>query len=384
MKTNNHLIYWTKLIPPLLIFSLFLASCGSEEPGKQDAPKAAPTSALPPPPAKEENIVPIKILSLDGGGIRGIIVAHILAAIEKETGKKTTELFDVFSGTSTGGLLAIILNSPLRGGPPMSASAAEQFYISKGKDIFKYNCSRFTPKSACQLQGPLYDITSMENLISGLYGTQLFKLALKPLAITTFAIETKQGMSLDSDSEQFSNLTLLEVGRATSAAPTYFAPKEVSLKGSDGTFSQTFLVDGGLYKNNPSQIGYKKAVDIFGDEVKKRGLILISIGTGVPVRNQHDGESMMKASAIKWAPTIIDAMMAGTSTADEKIMEDIFATLPPSSRYIRIQSSLNNYDYPRIGEMDNIEPQNMSLLQQAAEATMKGDAYKEALRLISQ
>src|SRR5579871_1604591 len=71
-----------------------------------------------------EETTPITVLSLDGGGIRGIILAHLLAGIEEKTGKQIYRLFDVIAGTSTGGLIALLLTSS-RNGSPMSAKEIE-------------------------------------------------------------------------------------------------------------------------------------------------------------------------------------------------------------------------------------------------------------------
>jgi patatin-like phospholipase/acyl hydrolase len=383
MNLKNYLNYFVQLYLSLSLSALFLVSCGADDETKKLESSTTPEAPKKPGEQAKEAAAPIRILSLDGGGIRGVIAARILAGFEKETGKKIHELFDIFAGTSTGGLLAIILNSPLNGKGPMSAQEAEQFYVANGKNIFKYNCSRYTKREICLLRGPLYNSSSIETMISSLYGNQLFSLALKPLAITTFDIEMSEGISLESDSPRFQHLSILEVGRATSAAPTFFEPKVVSLKTDAGGFSETYLVDGGLYKNNPSQIGYKKAIDKFGqEEVNRRGVILISIGTGREVLNNHEGKILLKAGALTWAPAIIAAMMSGTSLEDEKIMLDIFSSLSTSSAYLRIQTILNNHDYPKIGEMDNVEPANMNLLLEAAEITKKEKEYLKAIELL--
>lgn len=80
----------------------------------------------------------IKALSLDGGGIRGIIPAMVLAEIEKRTRKPVSELFDLIAGTSTGGLLALGLTKPgPGGGPEYTAADMVRLYENCGREIFR-------------------------------------------------------------------------------------------------------------------------------------------------------------------------------------------------------------------------------------------------------
>jgi patatin-like phospholipase/acyl hydrolase len=81
----------------------------------------------------------VKVLAIDGGGIRGIIPALVLARIEELTGKRACELFDLIAGTSTGGIIALGVNVPATGatgGPRWSAGELADMYVSEGPKIF--------------------------------------------------------------------------------------------------------------------------------------------------------------------------------------------------------------------------------------------------------
>lgn len=79
----------------------------------------------------------IKILSIDGGGIRGIIPALILAEIEQRTGKPICQMFDLIAGTSTGGILALGLTRPDdTGQPAYRAEDLVRLYKTEGPVIF--------------------------------------------------------------------------------------------------------------------------------------------------------------------------------------------------------------------------------------------------------
>jgi patatin-like phospholipase/acyl hydrolase len=80
-----------------------------------------------------------RVLSIDGGGIRGIIPAIVLKRLEELTGRPTSDMFDLLTGTSTGGIIALALTFPSSdgGGPRYSAADLVQLYESKGPDIFR-------------------------------------------------------------------------------------------------------------------------------------------------------------------------------------------------------------------------------------------------------
>ena len=85
----------------------------------------------------------VKILSIDGGGIRGVIPAMILTEIEKRTGKTTAELFDFMAGTSTGAILALALNKPSdNGSAEYTAKELVGLYETKGPLIFQRRGSK--------------------------------------------------------------------------------------------------------------------------------------------------------------------------------------------------------------------------------------------------
>lgn len=334
---------------------------------------------------EKKDETPYMILSLDGGGIRGVMVANILADIEKVTGKKVFELFDVIAGTSTGGLIAILLTTPIEGNkqPLMTAAEVENFYINEAGKIFKKDYLALGG-----LNGPRYDAKTLEKVIEDLVDGRLFKESLKPLVITSFDIEKKQGFIFESDDALFNDLTKKEIARATSAAPTFFAPQIVDIKDKQGQGSNVhYMVDGGLYKNNPSLLAYLKLLKNKGRKaVSEKGVVLVSIGTGWPLLNAHDGENLLTAGFKTWAPAVVDAIIDGTTVSDHEYIKTLFQSKSERKdsawKYVRIQPILDNASYPEITELDNVTSRNIKTLVSAAENTKKTSEYKEAIEVI--
>lgn len=330
------------------------------------------------------NLEPIRVLSLDGGGIRGLIATEVLSGVEKELGKPLYQIFDLFSGTSTGGLMALMLTTPHaeKSGALMTAQEVQRFYLDRGKDIFKGNF--LLSRSARSLVGNIYDASGLESLITELGGERKYSTSLKPRLLTGFDIVRKIGIHFNSDDKEIEHLTILEVARATSAAPTYFAPKVLQLKNFKNVLKDRYIVDGGLYKNNPSVLAYRRAIEIFGEKaVEERGLQLVSIGTGVATYNKTKGSNFLNAGAATWAPAIIDGIIDGSVDEEHQVMK-LIAKNKSHIKYFRLQAKLRNKNTRDIVELDNIAPQNMQNLIDAGASLMKSKVYAATIQALKQ
>src|SRR4051812_14409942 len=129
----------------------------------------------------------IRILSIDGGGIRGLIPALILNEIERLTAKPVSSLFDLIAGTSTGGILALALCVPNRNGdgPAHSASDVAQFYENDGPMIFSRSL-RYTLLSLNGLLRSRYPSKAMEQVLERFYGGSRLKDALTSLLVPSY------------------------------------------------------------------------------------------------------------------------------------------------------------------------------------------------------
>ena len=166
-----------------------------------------------------------KVLSIDGGGIRGVIPAVLLEHIEKKTGKRIAELFDLIVGTSTGGILAIGLTVPgARGVPKYSATEMLALYAERGTEIF----ARSFWRGVTSLGGALdenYDHRPLERILKEYAGDATLRDCVKPVVITSYDIERRQPYFFKTRKAlrtKDRNHFLRDAARATSAAPTFF------------------------------------------------------------------------------------------------------------------------------------------------------------------
>ncbi|KAL6716623.1 hypothetical protein ACLMJK_006191 [Lecanora helva] len=247
----------------------------------------------------------LKLLSLDGGGVKGFFTILVIKRLIDETrrmegnpnsGKRPCDYFDLIGGTSTGGLLAIML-----GRLQMDASSCIVAYRSLSKDVFYQNpllgrlsviktigsvalgVSWFSGdllKSAvCQTVESYVDASERESLADGGFQIEDLRFAsIKPQRTCCFvcAVPAKQRKverlrsyrSIDPSARNTGSYTIWEAARATSAAPLYFPP--IKVQGNE-------YFDGGLDSNNPVVEVIEEARQEFPGALIET---VVSIGTG--------------------------------------------------------------------------------------------------------
>ncbi|MCU1305052.1 MAG: putative Patatin-like phospholipase [Candidatus Sulfotelmatobacter sp.] len=240
-----------------------------------------------------------QILSLDGGGIKGIFSAAILTALEQDLGVRVVDHFDLIAGTSTGGIIAIGL------GLGLSPRQIVQFYMEHGPSIFPGSSSLWR----CSLHWlrRKYSADPLEAALKRCFGDRLFGESKKRLVVPSYNLgeddvyifRTPHHARLNRDLR----VPAWKVARATTAAPTYFP----SFRGID---SQR-LIDGGVWANNPTMVAL---VESYGTlAVPLADTHILSIGTTDPVNSRH---SRLDASGmLGWSKAAIDVVMRGQTIA---------------------------------------------------------------------
>jgi uncharacterized protein len=235
-------------------------------------------------------MMPYRILSLSGGGFRGLITLIALQKLEEKHGK-LNEFFDLIAGTSAGGIIGAALVS----GMPVSEIIS--LWNKLGKEVFKKNRLRgyFNAK---------YRIEDLERVAKEVLGNAVPKGKAK-LIVTTFDDVTESAVILKTHDNKY-NLSLADFAIATAAAPTYFAPYKVSM------FS---FIDGGVFSNNPSREALTEALML---GVEQNSINHISIGTGYRKMNINVGNWGLFQWLFSGNNPIIRIFMESSSDVTEK------------------------------------------------------------------
>jgi uncharacterized protein len=297
-----------------------------------------------------------RILAIDGGGIRGVIPAKVLMAIEAKTGKRIAELFDLIAGTSTGGILAagLCVPAPDKTRPKYAANDLLQLYKVHGHEIF----SSSLPRRVISLFfGAQYPSGPLETQLLNYLGDSHLADAFTGLLITSFEMHAGEAWFFSRETARERperNYLLRDVARATSAAPTYFPPFQFA--GSNG--ETPVLVDGGVFANNPAICAW---VDEHEDIKGTSDVLILSIGTGsVPHPVRYD--RARRWGKVLWAQPAIGSFLDGQSDTAEFQMSQLL----DSNHYLRLQTKL-----PVANEaMDNASDVNIAALESAADAML--------------
>lgn len=325
----------------------------------------------------------VRILSIDGGGIRGIIPATVLVELERLTGKKIFELFDIIAGTSTGGILASALTVPGSRDVVSSKYSAEDalgLYLNHGAEIFA-NRSNFFEKFI----RPIFGASDIEKVLGKFFGEARISDALTHILITAYEIEHRIPFFFNSDRAKRDanwDFYFREVTRATSAAPAYFPPYKLKRSNPPTTVGRVnrrtgmweerevayyALVDGGVFANNPTLCAYAEANRYRGDDSESQRnnqeYFVVSLGTG----DCSSGISIDDVqSAAAWVNPangmpIINCMFQAMSETVNMQAHRLFGHAPDT--YYRFQTKIEK----RQEDLSNVEPVNLKSLKAAGE-----------------
>jgi len=294
---------------------------------------------------------PLRLLAIDGGGIRGIVPARALAEIEKLAGRPVCELFDLIAGTSTGGILALGLTLPGdSGGPRYSAVDLLGLYRDNGAAIFANSPGRRVATLG-GLRRSRYAASGIDEVLGRYFGDAKLSQALTEVMVPAYDIEQRNRYwfkSRKAKADKSNDVLMAHAARATSAAPTYFPPARVRRELRDRS-----LVDGGTFVNNPALAAIADAGD--GHDAP---VMMLSLGTG-ELTDAIPYEKARKWGLAGWARPILDVVFDGVS--DE--VHNTVRKLLGESDYLRLQCRLDRTSQ----RMDDVRPANMRLLQARAE-----------------
>ena len=328
-----------------------------------------------------------KILSIDGGGIKGIIPCTILKTIEDKTGSNISELFNLVAGTSTGGIIALGISKPDVTGVANAYSAADMLnlYVKEGGKIFAKRKKDFWSRVGSllditkQIATNNYTVEGFEELLGQRFGDVSLSSSLVKLLITSYDISTGRPFYFSTrlaKDNPHEDITMREIARSTSAAPTFFEPSRVRFYRDENLA----FVDGGVFANNPAILAYGEAKELWkaGKRFSAAGpsntkgfspvvmaddndypFYMLSIGCG------HAPSAINYADADKWhaaewmKPLLTDIFMRSVEESTHYTMQHL---MPPyldgRERYQRLELELPR-EYTK---MDDASEENIARL----------------------
>lgn len=304
-----------------------------------------------------------KILSLDGGGIRGIIPGQIIVEIEKAFNIKAADYFDLMAGTSTGGILACALLCPdgYSKKPKFTSEEVVGLYFERGDEIFDIPTFHKI-KTMGGILDEKYPADGIEDALDDYFGRIWLKDLLKPTVITSYDIKNRKGHFFyqhKAKSKAY-DFTVRDVCRATSAAPTYFECEKITSRAN----VHYTLIDGGVFVNNPALVAYAEGRDLFetqkGVNAKAIDMKILSIGTGYTRKPYYFSKARNYGQA-QWVQPVIDIMMSGSAEVADYQLKKIFDTIPKPQQYLRLDGDLKSTNVNP--EMDCATHDNMQRLK---------------------
>jgi patatin-like phospholipase/acyl hydrolase len=285
-----------------------------------------------------------KILCIDGGGMRGYLPAAVLVELERRTGRRCCELFDLIAGTSIGGILAALLASG------MPASEAIQFFTVDGPHIFRRRWWRYFG-----LFGPRYAGRPIEKILA-----RRFK-GLEPrtrVLIPAFDLVTQAPYFFKFAPNLNYAVPLWQAARATSSAQIYFPAFQTFLP--DGLH---VFWDGGNVANNPAVCAYADAVRYWSSHrVLMLSLGCGSVKTATGKKAIVNARSMVNAGAIRNGVATVETLFEADSDEVDYQMTQLLG-----GNYIRLQPKLA-HALP----LDDASPEALLNLKDAAANAVRG------------
>jgi patatin-like phospholipase/acyl hydrolase len=319
--------------------------------------------------------VPYRVLAIDGGGIRGIIPAALLAELERRIAPRAlAELFDLIVGTSTGGILALGLAVPDGSRPRHTAERLLGLYESEAQTIFpgggpqtltqrvfgtrdpgawfrdpvEWLLRRSSQQKASR--GARYPLEGLERVLEQYLGDVPLADAVADVIVTSYDMVYHEPVLFSSRERAgfVTDVSMRVAARATSAGPTYFEPQEISSGGRNRV-----LIDGGVYVNNPSILGYLMSEQASAG----RPLVLVSLGTGTrPPRSVAPAAELRTDDSLVLAEALLEAVARGGGAMGDALLADLADG--EAVRYWRIQTDVGTCSFA----MDDSTPENVACL----------------------
>ena len=291
----------------------------------------------------------VRILAVDGGGVRGIIPTTVLAYIEGKLIEKTgnpnarmADFLDFGAGTSTGSIIAGMVMTPNeKGRPAFKMKEAVQAYFDIAAKVFKKDWRR-NLKTCWGLFGPKYGVDAINTELIKKFNHWKLNELLLPCAFTGYDTAKRMPVIYTNrdDKEKYGDYYLKDVVRGSTSIPSIFKPAYFR-NGSD----VNTIIDGGVFANNPSMVAYVEVLkttelaERFNELTPEHALIL-SFGTGRGLITKYPYRKIMRWGKVRWFIPILNILLQGMSDVTNYEMETYFRTYKVSENFVRINPAI--------------------------------------------
>jgi len=311
-----------------------------------------------------------RILSVDGGGIKGIVPAVVLLHLEKllkhlsnNQNSRIHDYFDLFSGASTGAIIIAGLLSPNKNNrPKYSPEEILDLYLKNGKIIFNSSLLQEI-KSVSGIVNVKYDPEGLESVFEKYFGKLQLKDLLKPSLIPVYDLSRgknyffRQQKALISPRHNFYVKDLL---RGATSALSYFPPAQISTVNDQ---EHRCFIDGGVFANNPALSAYAE-FRYHNSDLHAKDTMMLSIGTGRKTTNL-DCEVTANWGAAEWLYQGSYLTSNAVASASDYQLNAVYDNQP---NYLRLDAS---FDDEQSSSMDNTDKEYLDYLISLGESIVK-------------
>lgn len=294
-----------------------------------------------------------QILSLSGGGFRGLFTARVLAALEEKADRPIASCFDLICGTSIGGMIALGLGLEKR------AEEIAREICEKGPSIFpktrKWKCRRCIR--------PKYDNKELYSVAKSLFDDMTLSDSKHRVLIPVVNYSTGRPRIFKSWKRVEGQMKAADVTMACTAAPTYFPMWK--------TLDENHIVylDGGLYANDPGLLGVHEAVFHMQRDIKE--VALLSIGTMGEGRRYGGGR--LDLGILGWGSRFFDVV-----TSAQEGLADFMLQQQLGGRYFKIDATPSSEQSPKLG-LDIATKDSIAILSACAQSETQDFIGEETL-----
>ncbi len=297
-----------------------------------------------------------KVLSIDGGGIKGLYSARILEHFEDRFNCHLTDYFDLICGTSTGGLIALglSLNIPV--------GLISNLYYKRGKQIFPQRNSFLSSLRQIFLKSK-YDNSELRRALEEIFGEQTLANSRCLLCIPAFSLTDGRPFIFKYDHSEGnlcrdSKTKYVDIALATSAAPAYLPIVTID------TYDHKQFIDGGIYANNPTLVGVVEALRYFvGNGKRFKKLKVMSFGSLEPNSGRRFVTKHHR-SVIDWNKDLITTFFEGQAYLTSYFVETLAHHCDSPFDYVRIPGASLSPEQAQIINLDNSSSEALNLMSQ--------------------